>query len=166
MRLSYLLAVLFLLCTAGVQAQMKIAHLNQAELLNAMPETRAIEDSLKKIAAGMDGDLELMLIDIQELEDEINNTPNMLPSTKKAKQGLLAQMKLNVQQFQMDAQADLSAQQDSLLAPVIAKVKKAIDEVCLEKGYNYVFDTSLGNPVYTDPKHDILADVKRKLGII
>jgi len=164
--LNRIVVGLFVLTAVGVQAQTKIAHLNQAELLNAMPETKTIEDSLNMVANAFDNEFKLMLADVQQLEGEINNNPNMLTTVKKSKQDLVVQLKINAQQFQYDAQQELSDLQDSLLAPLVAKIKKAIDEVCVEKGYNYVFDTSLGNPIFTDPKHDILGDVKKKLGLL
>lgn len=160
-----MLAVLFLLMAFGAQAQMKIAHINQQVLLEAMPQAKEIEDSLNTIAGDLENELKLMLADIQEEENEIIENPSMLPAVRKSKEDFIIQMRLNAQKFQMDAQEDLSALQDTLLAPLIARIKKAIDEVCAELGYNYVFDTSLGNPIFTDPKHDILAAVKKKLNI-
>jgi outer membrane protein len=159
------LAGLFLLMTLGATAQMKIAHINQAELLEAMPQTKVIEDSLQKAAESYRNELQLMMADIQELEQWLIDNPAALKAVKESKQALLLQLKINAQEFTQNAESELAALQDTLLAPLVANIKKAIDEVCVEKGYNYVFDTSLGNPIFTDPKHDILADVKRKLNI-
>jgi Skp family chaperone for outer membrane proteins len=106
-----------------------------------------------------------MMADIQELEQWLIDNPAELKAVKESKQALLLQLKINAQEFTQNAESELAALQDTLLAPLVANIKKAIDEVCVEKGYNYVFDTSLGNPIFTDPKHDILADVKRKLNI-
>jgi len=49
--------------------------------------------------------------------------------------------------------------------PLIDKAKKAIDEVAVEKGYNYIFDTGTGALIYYQDSDDIMPFVKAKLGI-
>lgn len=169
-RIKTTLAGLFMLCALGMQAQLKIAHLNQSDLLDAMDkETKPIQDSLKQEVVRWENELKFLLEEIEQKENEltglINNgtVPEVLIESKR---DWLITLQMNYQQYQSRAQDSLAALQDRLMAPIFAKIKKAIDEVCLEKGYNYVFDTSMGNPIFTDPKLDILADVKRKLGLI
>jgi outer membrane protein len=149
----------------AARAQMKIAHINQAELLNVMPDAKQIDDSINTVLEAVRNEYQLMVGDYLDLKAELDNNPSMLKTIRDAKLAQLASMQENIAQFEANAQAEIAALQDTLLAPILARVKRAIDEVCLEKGYNYVFDTSLGNPIFTDPKHDILADVKKKLGI-
>lgn len=156
---------LFLLGGFAVQAQLKVAHINQAELLNAMPETITIEDSIKTLAEDLDAEYQLMVQDYLELKEKLDD-PNMLPIVRATKEKQLQDMETNIAQFQLSAQEVLNSAQDTLLAPVVERIKQAIDDVCAEKGYSYVFDTSLGNPIFTDPKHDILGDVKKKLGLL
>lgn len=156
---------LLLLGGFATQAQLKVAHINQAALLSAMPETITIEDSIKKLAEDLDVEYQLMVQDYLELKDKLEE-PNMLPIVRATKEKQLQDMEGNIAQFQLSAQEVLNSAQDTLLAPVVKKIKQAIDDVCAEKGYSYVFDTSLGNPIFTDPKHDILGEVKKKLGLL
>ena len=63
------------------------------------------------------------------------------------------------------AQQDLTAKQEELYKPILAKAEVAIKAVSKEKGFAYVFDTAQQALVYFDGGEDITPLVKTKLGI-
>jgi len=78
----------------------------------------------------------------------------------------IQEMAQRIQTFQQTAQQDIQKQQETLFAPVIEKVKKAITEVGAEQGFAYVFDLASQTVVYVgDNTTDILPLVKAKLGL-
>ena len=65
-----------------------------------------------------------------------------------------------------NAQTDLQKKSQDLFAPVIEKVRKAINEVGAENGYLYIFDLGAQSIIYQSPKsNDVTALVKKKLAL-
>src|SRR5262249_18261500 len=62
-------------------------------------------------------------------------------------------------------QDEMVEKQNKLLIPLNEKIMKAIKEVAIEEGLNYVFDISEGAVLYWDEKDDVNKDVHKKLGI-
>ena len=53
-----------------------------------------------------------------------------------------------------------------MLAPLLDKIQKAINEVGKEKGYTYIIDVATGTAVYIGADAvDVTSNVKAKLGI-
>jgi outer membrane protein len=48
---------------------------------------------------------------------------------------------------------------------MLAKAKKSVEEVAKENGYKLVIDSSQGTLLYSEPSDDIMALVKKKLGL-
>ena len=64
----------------------------------------------------------------------------------------------------MTIQNDLAQMEQNLLAPMIERVREAIDAVGKEHGYLYIFDTSTGVTLYNGGD-DVTDLVKTKLGM-
>ena len=78
----------------------------------------------------------------------------------------LQDLQTRIQNFQTSAQQDLQKKEQELLQPIIEKAKNAIQKVAKEKGYSYVFDTSVGALLYwPENSDDILPLVKKELGL-
>lgn len=153
----------FAFSTANSQ---KIAHVNLDSLMKAMPDF----DSAKKVGQAhyldLENEIESMNKELQQkVDDYKRNAPGMTELVKKNKEDEINQMQQRLQTFQQNAQQDISKLQDSLMRPIIAKAKKAINEVAKEHQYKYVLDTSSGVVVYFEESDDIFALVADKLGI-
>ena len=99
-----------------------------------------------------------------KVQDYEANQATMNNLVKQSKEKEINDLGNRIQQFQNNAAQELEAKSEELQKPIVDKVKKAIDAVAKEKGFTYVFDSSI--PVYigTDAV-DITKDVKSKLGI-
>jgi len=64
----------------------------------------------------------------------------------------------------MTIQNDLAQMEQQLLAPMVERVRKAIEEVGKEQGFTYIFDTSTGVTLYNGGE-DVSGLVKTKLGM-
>ena len=64
----------------------------------------------------------------------------------------------------MTIQNDLAQMEQQLLAPMIERVRKAIQDVGAEQGFTYIFDTSTGVTLYNGGE-DVTELVKTKLGM-
>ncbi|MCB9251460.1 MAG: OmpH family outer membrane protein [Flavobacteriales bacterium] len=161
------LSLLMALClVAGVNAQSKIAHVNTAELMNAMPEMKEFEEKLKAHENLLRKQLEEMQNELQTnyyayLNDTIS--PDAVMEIKKKK---LEDLQANIQQFAQTAEQEMTKKKETLYLPIYNKAKTAISEVAKAKGYDYVLDSSEGLGVLVvQPANDIINDVKKKLGI-
>lgn len=161
-----LIAIIALSTTLSVSAQQKFGHIDSAALLELMPEKAAAEKDLQAFAKEFETALQEMA---KEYEGKIQsfqaNEKSMVETVRNTKMREIADLERRIQEFQQQAQEEVGKKEQEVLTPIIDKARKAIDEVAADKGYTYVFDSSLGVLLYADDSEDILADVKAKLGL-
>lgn len=152
----------------SLQAQVKLrfGHINSTSLMEVMPGRDTAQKVLQDFAKSLDEQLTLMNNEFQtKYQDYITNEATFLEPIKQMKQKELLDLQTRIDEFKSQAQELLSKKEAELVQPLIDKAKKAIDEVAVEKGYNYIFDTGTGALIYYQDSDDILPFVKAKLGI-
>lgn len=161
-----MMVITALFMVSFAQAQSKIAHVNSGELLQKMPEIKIVETKLAEYQATYEKQLLQMQKDLQEKSASLQEDKTSPKTILAVKQKELEDMYANYQQLQGSAQEDIMEKREELLEPVIKKLKDAIAAVAKEKGYEYVMDsTEGGGMIYGDPKHDLMNDVLKKLGL-
>jgi outer membrane protein len=60
---------------------------------------------------------------------------------------------------------DLQQKEVDLFQPILEKARTAIQKVARAQGFQYVLDASQGTGVILSDGKDLLADVKKELGI-
>jgi outer membrane protein len=152
--------------TVPAIAQQKFGHVDAAALLELMPEKKKAESDLEAFAKEFQTALEDMA---KEYEGKVQafqaEEKGMVATVRNTKMREIADLERRIQEFQQQAQEEIAKKEQEVLTPVIDKARKAIDEVAKEKGYTYVFDSSVGVLLYADDSEDVLADVKAKLGL-
>ncbi len=147
-------------------AQQKFGHIDAAALLELMPEKKAAEAELESFAKEFQGALEAMA---KEYEGKVTafqaGEKDMITTVRNTKMREIADLERRIQEFQQQAQEEIGSKEQEVMTPIIDKARKAIDEVAKEKGYTYVFDSSVGVLLYFDDSEDVLVDVKVKLGL-
>jgi len=146
----------------------KFGHINSVEILSMMPEKENIEKSINDLNEQWNTELTKLrdeyFTKIKEYQDKLNK--NMPESIKAARQSEIAELEKRIATLQKTANDDLQKKQQELFAPVIEKVKKAINEVGTENNLLYIFDLSTQGIIYQSPKsNDITALVKNKLNL-
>ena len=165
-RVLFLGIALFVM--SGVaQAQVKLAHVNTAEILDVMPEKATAEKALEKYYGELQTQLQTMASEYQnKVQDYEANQATMSNLVKQSKEKEIVDIQNRIQQFQMNAESEFEAKRSELLAPILEKIQNAINSVGKEKGYTYIFDTATGAAVYVGADAvDCTNDVKAKLGI-
>jgi outer membrane protein len=145
----------------------KLGHVNTQEILVAMPERATIEKKLSDLQSEMEKEMVKMREEYTKKIKEYQEKQATMPETiKQARQSEIAEMEQRITTFQQTASTDLQKKQQELFAPVIEKVKKAINEVGVENKYLYIFDISAQSIIYQSPNsNDVSALVKKKLGL-
>ncbi len=151
---------------AQAQTKLKLGHINTNDLMAMMPGRDTAEKALEAYAKTLQDQLVAMQNEINAKSIELEKVwETLLPPVREARQKELVNMKNNFDEFQSTAQEELAAKEAELVKPLIDKAKKAIDEVAVEKGYTYIFDTGTGSVIYYSESEDIMPLVKAKLGI-
>lgn len=160
--------VVFIILSVMVfgQQKIKIGHINSNDLMEVMPGRDSAEKVLNDYAKNLQDQLNAMLNEFQtKYQDYLDNSEKYLEPVKKAREKELIDLQTRIEEFRNQSQELLSKKEQELLQPLIDKAKKAIEAVAKEKGYTYIFDTSVGVLLYYQDSDDILPFVKEKLGI-
>ena len=161
------LGIALFVMSVMANAQVKLAHVNTAEILDVMPDKATAEKSLEKYYGELQSQLEAMAKEYQtKMQDYEANQATMSNLVKQSKEKEIIDLQTRIQQFQANAENEFESKRAELLKPILDKIQNAINTVGKEKGYTYVLDLATGAAVYvgTDAV-DCTKDVKAKLGI-
>ena len=161
------LAVAMFVMNGVASAQVKIAHVNSVEILEAMPENAAAQKTLEAFAGDLEKQLKVMYNEYQtKAQDYEANHSTMSNLVKQSKEKEIMDLQSRIEQFQANAQQELANKQAEVIAPIQEKIQNAVNAVGKEKGYTYILDLATGTVVYigTDAI-DATKDVKAKLDI-
>ncbi|MCB0472913.1 MAG: OmpH family outer membrane protein [Flavobacteriaceae bacterium] len=159
-----LIGVIFIGYTT--QAQVKIAHINTDELVQAMPETKQMQDELKKVAQAYDAEYKNQVSEYQTKAQKYDQeAPTQTDAENQKRAQEMQELSNKIQLYGQTAQQELQKKQFDLLKPIEDKATKAINDVAAEKGIQYVFDSSPGKGLLVYKGEDLLPAVKAKLGI-
>jgi outer membrane protein len=147
--------------------ELKIGYVNTQEILTAMPEKSTIEKKLSDLQSEMEKEMVKMREEYSTKIKEYQEKQATMPETiKQARQTEIQEIEQRITTFQQTANTDLQKKQQELFAPIIDKVKKAINEIGAETKCTYVFDLSAQAIVYQSPSATDLGPlVKKKLGL-
>lgn len=153
--------------TSQAQSKGKLGHIDSSKLLNLMPEREKAQNELQKYSKQLEDQLTAMQTELQnKYNDYLAKKDSLSDILVQTKEKELQDLQTRIQNFQTSAQQDLQKKQQELLQPVIDKAKNAIQKVAKEKGYSYVFDTSVGALLYwPENSDDLLPLVKKELGL-
>lgn len=149
------------------EAQVKIAHVNTADIMEVMPERTKIEKDLENYYNDLEKQLQTMATEYQnKVQDYQANEATMSNLVKQSKEKEIYDLQNRIQQFQANAETDFAKKREQLLTPLLEKIQNAINAVGKEKGYAYILDAATGAAVYigTDAI-DATPAVKAKLGL-
>ena len=161
------LGVALFVMSGIANAQVKIAHVNTAEILDAMPDKAKAEKSLEKYYGELQSQLETMAKEYQtKMQDYEANQATMSNLVKQSKEKEIVDLQTRITQFQANAENEFENKRAELLKPILDKIQNAINAVGKEKGYTYMLDLATGAAVYVgDNAVDATKDLKSKLGI-
>jgi outer membrane protein len=144
----------------------KFGHIDSNELMLLMPERKTAEAAVQSLTQELQNTLEAMTAEYQAKITEYQKSEATLSnSVKETKAREIGELEQRIQAFQVRAQEDLKVKENELLAPMIEKARKALEEVGRENGFTYIFDISSGATVY-EAGENVMPLVKKKLGLL
>jgi outer membrane protein len=166
MKKTGILIALFLM-SATVGIAQNYGHLNFGTLLSAMPETKKADTQLEAYQKQLIAKGEKMAQDFQQKVVKFyEDAQTMAPVKAREMEETLQKEQQDILAYEQEVIQKVEAKREELLKPIIDKATKAIEDVCKERGYIMVFDTSVYNAVlYAGEAEDIMTFVAAKLGL-
>ena len=148
---------------------LKFGHINNDELIQALPQFALANDSLEKFRVELVNALELMSVELNNKSDAYTKEmKNLSQIVRQNKEQELVDMQRRIQEFQTNAQEQLQNKQAELFQPLVLKVNKAVSDVGKENGFIYIFNTAQGGSLlfFDETKStNVMVLAKAKLGI-
>ena len=160
-----ILVMLMMLAPMAVFAQ-KFGHINSQDLLESLPEAIKAQSELEAQAKIFDNELKAMQDELQRKAEEYDKNKSTMNSTKQAEtEQQLQDLYAKIQQAAQDNQQKFNQMNQEKLAPIIEKVRKAMEDVAKAGGYVYIMEQNAGQPLYVNTaiSEDITAKVKAQL---
>jgi outer membrane protein len=167
-KLNVLLLAALLLFGAQttVFAQSKVAHINTTELVSVMPAMKAAEGQLEKLQKTYDTEIKAMTKELQAKITQYDaEAANKTDEENRKRIEEVQGMQNNIGAYRQQALQDLQQKEVDLFQPILEKARQAIQKVARAQGFQYVLDATQGSGVILSDGKDLLADVKKELGI-
>ena len=164
---TLLIAAALILGLSNVaNAQSKVAHIASQELVNQMPAYKAAMSELEKLQNTYDTEIKNMLTELQNTVKRFQAEEATKTQEENAKRAVeLQTQEKAIGEYRQNALKDLQQKEVELLKPVIEKARVTVQKVARAKGYEYVLDSTTGTGIIMADGYDLMADVKKDLGI-
>jgi outer membrane protein len=161
-----LLTLTFIALAFSAFSQIKLGHINSAELMQQMPEVEQAQQQLQTESRELEAVLRTMSTDYENLINEFQaNQQQMTELIRNTRIRAIQDLESRIQDFRQDADRRMSEMQSNLFTPIIEKAHNAIKDVAKENKYSYIFDTSGGTLLYAIESDDVMELVKKKLNL-
>ena len=158
------LAAFFFGIMLAAQAQ-KLGHINGQMLVEHMPEYKVAYEELSTYKKQYEDALLAMRSEYEKMIEDFKKSEQTAPKVildTKVKE--IQAKEQGIYDFQEQASADVSAEEQRKVEPILEKAKKSIEEVAKANNYIYIFDAGSGSMLYMGGD-DITKLVCSKLGI-
>ncbi len=164
---TLLIAAALILGISNVaNAQSKVAHIASQELVNQMPAYKSAMGELEKLQNTYDAEIKNMLTELQNTVKRFQAEEATKTQEENAKRAVeLQNTEKTIAEYRQNALKDLQQKEVELLKPVIEKARVTVQKVARAKGYEYVLDSTTGTGIIMADGYDLMADVKKDLGI-
>ncbi len=162
-----LVAALLIPMLASAQSTLKIGLVDLNEIITKMPDTADAEKQVGDASKKYEDEFAKLQDEMKRRVEEYQNmSQDELPAIKERKARELQDYQTKLEQFSQEAMQHLQSMNQQLMAPIVQKVRTAIEAVGKEGGFSLIQDL---NPqltyYYASPVVDITNDVKAKLGV-
>lgn len=162
-----LVALLVAMPMLASAQSIKIGLVDSNTVLMALPETKAAEEKMMEIQKKYEDEYtklrEEMARKVQEYQD-LEKDSTALPAIKERKLQDLQDYQTKMADFEKMVQQDMQKQQETLMMPIVTKVKSAIESVGKEGGYTIIQEKA-AVLYFGTPAEDITPAVQKKLGL-
>lgn len=155
----------------GVFAQnLKFGHINAQEIISVMPEFTKAQNDIQALEKQLTAELQRTQEEFNKKYQEFQQAiakDSLPPNIAERRQKELQDMAQRQDQFQQEAQQQMSKAQNDAMAPIYQKLDNAIKAVGAAEGVIYIFDLARTSIPYVNESQSInlTNKVKANLGI-
>lgn len=161
-----LVAVCMVFAGNIAKAQVKVGYIAFDQLVDQMPETKTIRTQMEAYQKQFIDQLTTMNNELQQKGQAYQaQRATMTDAVRTVKESELNDLQKRMNDYQNNAQQQVTAKTNELSKPLFDKVRAAISQVAKEKGYTYVLNSTQTDLIVSPPGDDLMNDVKAKLGI-
>ncbi len=151
----------------SIFAQQKFAHVNSAEIIQALPDYAKAQTDLQTLGKQYEDELMRMQNELQTKSEDYEKNEATLPeAVKQRRQQELNDLYQRFTQYRQTSEQEFANAQQAKMAEISQKVTAAIKAVGNEGGYVYIMDVTSGIPFINETlSKDVTVEVKAKLGL-
>ena len=142
--------------------QMKIGYVQSDRIRAEYEEFKEAEAQLQMDYMKVQEEYQVLLVELDSLQQAYEAQKLMSsPDWRTEKENEIAAKQQYLQQFQnnkVGPEGELYQKQAQMEYNLLSKVKTAVDDVAISKGYDFIFDGSVAL-LYGKPTHDLTDDV-------
>ena len=155
----------FILFLTPTIAQLKIGYILSERIRTEFEDFKEAESQLQLEYRKVQTEFDKMVLKMDSLKQDYEVKRLMaLDKGESIKQELM-HMEQSIQTYQAEKigpQGELMKKQAQMEYEILGKLKKAVDKVAIDGGYDYIIDASVGM-LYFKPKYDMTDDVLHEL---
>jgi Skp family chaperone for outer membrane proteins len=162
---NILFILTFIGLTSVVSAQLKIGYILSERIRTEYEEFKEAESQLQLEYRKVQFEFDQMVVKMDSLKQDYEIKRLMALDKGESIRQELEQMERSIQNYQAEKigpQGELMKKQAQMEYEILGKVKKAVDKVAIDGGYDYIIDASVGL-LYFKSKYDMTDDVLHEL---
>ena len=152
--------------TSMVNAQSKVAHIDTQKLIADMPEMKSAQNQLQKLQKTYESEIKSLATELQNKMKQYQAEASTKTDEENLKRSQEVEgMRNSILKYEQNAQQEMGKKQEDLIKPIMEKARLAIQKVARAKKYAYVIDATAGSGLLLADGPDLMADVKKELGM-
>ena len=157
--------ILLMSLSTTASAQLKIGYILSERIRSEYEEFKEAESQLQLEYRKVQFEFDQMVVKMDSLKQDYEIKRLMALDKGESIRQELEQMERSIQNYQAEKigpQGELMKKQAQMEYEILGKVKKAVDKVAIDGGYDYIIDASVGL-LYFKSKYDMTDDVLHEL---
>lgn len=164
-KLLLVAAVLFPMLASA--QTLKIGLVDTNEIFTKMPESAEAQKQIEEVNKKYQDEYNKLGEEMKRMYDELQNMKeDELPAIRERKTREFSDYQQKIAQFEEQAMQDIQKMQQDLMAPILQKIRGAVEAVGKEGGYSMIQEKNPQLTIYfAAPVVDVTNEVKAKLGV-
>lgn len=152
----------FVLLLPGILFAESIAVFDSDQVFESLGEVADARELLETEIDQWELHVDSLQEEIDMITEDLSRTLMMSPERRQEKESLLEEKKTQLESYLSSVFGPgglMESRNTELVAPIIASINQAVQEIASEEGYQIVLDASAGQVVYAESSVDITSRV-------
>lgn len=154
------------------QKSLRIGYTNLEVVLSYLPEAQQVEQQLRTYERKVIEQLNIKQSYLQtkvEEYTELKQAGKLTAAQEEERRKEIMKLDEEIKRFQEESEQNYLKKKAELLQPIIDKLQKALDELAVAEGYDYILNNSNSTGVafilHGPKEHDVTEKLLKKLGV-